>query len=315
MSHKILITGGSGFIGSHLVDELLKREDHQLLVIDNFSTGRRDNLRPHPRLEIIEDSIVNADHMQQIFDRFKPHSVIHAAASYKNPDDWVEDSLTNAAGTAIILKNSMRLNVSRFIYFQTALCYGLKPQEQPISLAHPILPGDSSYAISKTAGEYYVQMSSLDWVTFRLANAYGPRNISGPLPTFFKRLTAGQPCFVMDTRRDFVFVDDMVTAVIRALDGKGQGTYHLSSGADYSIQELFHETVEALGISASAEVRPRDEDDVFSILLDPSRTQQDLQWRPETSLKEGVRRAIAYYQQFGIEQTFTHLRHAEKAST
>src|SRR5207248_2858974 len=116
-----------------------------------------------------------------------------------------------------------------FVYFQTALCYGLKPLEQPITLDHPILPGASSYAISKTAGEQYVMLSGLDYLSFRLANAYGPRNLSGPLPTFFQRLNAHKSTFVMDTRRDFVFVDDLVDVVMKALDGVGRsGVYHIS---------------------------------------------------------------------------------------
>ena len=83
--------------------------------------------------------------------------------------------------------------MERLLYFQTALCYGTQPIEQPITLDHPIRP-DSSYAISKTAGEQYIELSGLDFVSFRLANAYGPRNISGPLPTFYHRLTEGKPC-------------------------------------------------------------------------------------------------------------------------
>ena len=114
----------------------------------------------------------------------------------------------------------------------------------------------------------------------------------------------------MDTRRDFVFVDDMVDAVMLAVDGTGHGTYHLSSGGDVSIKELFDETVSALGIrlETPVEVRDRAPDDAFTILLDPSRTQADFGgWTPKTPLSEGVARAIAYYREHGIEQTFTHL--------
>ena len=163
----------------------------------------------------------------------------------------------------------------RLIYFQTALCYGLHPLEQPITLEHPVRPEGSSYAISKTAGEQYVMLSDLDFLSFRLANAYGPRNISGPLPTFFQRLTSGKACFVMDTRRDFIFVDDLVEVVVKAIDGAGRkGAYHISSGSDYAIKELFDETVHALNVTLDqpVEVRPRNPDDVFSILLDPTKT-------------------------------------------
>jgi len=150
-------------------------------------------------------------------------------------------------------------------------------------------------------------------VSFRLANAYGPRNISGPLPTFYQRLTEGKPCFVMDTRRDFIYVDDLIEIVMRALDGRGQGVYHVSSGSDYSIKELFDATLAALDIELDeeVEVRPRGEDDAYTILLDPTRAQQDFGWGVTTPLEEGVARAIAYYRERGIEQTYTHLKLGE----
>jgi UDP-glucose 4-epimerase len=200
------------------------------------------------------------------------------------------------------------------VYFQTALCYGLHPLEQPITLGHPLRPEDSSYAISKTAGEYYVRLSSLDWVSLRLANAYGPRNVSGPLPTFYHRLTTGKSCFVMDTRRDFIFVEDLIELVLKAIDGEGaSGVYHASSGRDNSIKELFDATVKALSLDPAPEieVRERNPDDAYTILLDPSRTQEEFGWRPETQLERGVEAAVRYYQEFGIEATYTHLNLAE----
>ena len=175
---KIFITGGSGFIGSHLADHLLARGD-EVLVIDNFATGRRDNLSPHKNLQVVEDTICNEKVVNELMESFQPDLVIHAAASYKDPTNWIEDSKTNVAGTSIVCQAMTKSNIKRIIYFQTALCYGLKPLEQPITLDHPILPRGSSYAISKTAGEDYIHLSGLDFVTFRLANAYGPRNISG----------------------------------------------------------------------------------------------------------------------------------------
>jgi len=304
----VLITGGAGFIGSHLVDRLLARGD-TVTVIDNFATGRRDNLTPHPSLHLIEGSIADLDLVSRAFTA-RPDVVVHAAASYKDPNDWAEDARTNVVGTAYVVQAAVAAGVTRLIYFQTALGYGLHPIEQPITLNHPVRPEGSSYAISKTAGEHYVMLSSLDCVSFRLANAYGPRNISGPLPTFFHRLTTGKACFVMDTRRDFIFIDDLVDVVMLAVDGRGRrGAYHVSSGSDYAIKELFDETVSALGISLEAPVavRPRNPDDVFSILLDPSQTAAEFGWAAGTPLSEGVKRAVAYYHAFGITATYTHL--------
>ena len=309
---KVLITGGAGFIGSHLADRLLA-DDHEVLVIDNYETGRRDNLSEQDGLEIVEASIVDADAVNDAFERFKPDRVVHAAASYKDPDAWAEDVATNALGTANVVRAAQASGVDRLLYFQTALCYGTQPIEQPITLSHPIRP-DSSYAISKTAGEQYIELSGLDFVSLRLANAYGPRNISGPLPTFFHRLSEGKPCFVMETRRDFIYVDDLIDVVYDAVvGGKGSGHYHASSGSDFSIKELFDATVAALGIELEeeVEVRPRAEDDAFTILLDPSRIREDFGWEPKTPLTEGVASAIAYYDEFGIEQTFTHLKVGE----
>ena len=289
-------------------------EGHQVLVIDNYSTGRRDNLDEREGLTIVEDTIDDARAVDDAFGSFAPEFVVHAAASYKDPDAWAEDVVTNALGTVNVVKATRAAGVERLLYFQTALCYGTTPEEQPVTLSHPIRP-DSSYAISKTAGEQYIEMSGLDFVSFRLANAYGPRNISGPLPTFFHRLTVGKSVFVMDTRRDFIYVDDLVDVVMQAvLEAKGHGHYHVSSGSDFSIKELFEATIAALpevALDEDVEVRPRGEDDAFTILLDPSRIREDFGWEPKTPLDDGVRRAIEYYRERGISQTYTHLRIAE----
>jgi UDP-glucose 4-epimerase len=307
---KVLITGGAGFIGSHLADRLLGRSD-SVLVIDNFATGRRDNLAPQDGLTLVEGTIADTALVDKLFDEFAPEVVVHAAAAYRDPDDWAEDARTNVVGTTNIMLASKRAAVKRLVYFQTALGYGLKPLEQPITLGHPLRPEGSSYAISKTAGEHYVELAGLDFISFRLANAYGPRNLSGPLPTFYQRLTTGKPCFVMDTRRDFVYIDDLVSLVMKAVDGRGAaGYYHISSGSDYSIKELFDATVKALGVKLDqpVEVRPRNPDDAYTILLDPSKTQETFDWRVETSLEEGVRAAVDWYGRNGITQTYTHLK-------
>jgi len=307
---KVLITGGAGFIGSHLADRLLERGD-EVLVIDNYSTGRRDNLSSHAKLNIVEGTIADKGLVYGLFEDFHPDLVVHAAASYKDPDNWEEDARTNALGGAIITQASMKVEVKRLIYFQTSLCYGVKPLEQPITLNHPIRPGDSSYAISKTAAEQYIALSGIDFISFRLANAYGPRNLSGPLPTFYHRLTNDLECFVMDTRRDFIYVQDLIDIVVMALDDKGHsGYYHVSSGSDFSIKELFDNTVGALGIKLEEEVkaRQRNPDDAYTILLDPSKTGKDFGWSPTTPLSEGIKTTVDWYNVYGISQTYTHLK-------
>ena len=318
---RVLTTGGAGFIGSHLADRLLARGD-EVLVIDNYSTGRRDNLSPQDNLTVVEGTIAEQSLVNNVFHEFKPEQVVHAAASYKDPEDWVEDALTNLLGTVHVVKVSKEVGVRKLVYFQTSLCYGLHPVEQPITLDHPLFsgksPGGSSYAISKTGAEQYIELSGIDFVSFRLANAYGPRNLSGPLPTFFHRLTHNQPCFVMDTRRDFIYVQDLVDVVVKALDGMGQnGYYHISSGSDYSIKELFDCAVSALGIELEkeVEVRPRNKDDVYTILLDPSRTNREFDWEVTTPLEDGIRSTIEWYKEYGITQTYTHLKNVDGKSS
>jgi len=309
---RVLITGGGGFIGSHLADRLLA-ERNEVLVLDNWSTGRRDNLAGgRDGLTIVEDTIADSEAVDRAFKAFGPDSVVHAAASYKDPEAWEEDVRTNSLGTANVVRAAQRGGVERLVYFQTALCYGTQPIEQPITLSHPIRP-DSSYAISKTAGEQYIELSGLDFVSLRLANAYGPRNVSGPLPTFFSRLSDGKGVFVMDTRRDFIYVADLIDVVMQALEGTGHGHYHVSSGSDFAIKELLDATLDAMGIELDeeVEVKPRGEDDAFTILLDPSRINEDFGWKPETGLEEGVAAAIADYREHGIGETYTHLKVGE----
>ncbi|MBV8157098.1 MAG: NAD-dependent epimerase/dehydratase family protein, partial [Dyella sp.] len=202
---KVFVTGGCGQIGSHIIELLLERGD-QVVAIDNLATGRREHLRDHANLEVIIDTIADKALIDRVIGEFKPDAIVHTAASYKDPEDWYNDTLTNCVGGTNLIHAAKANGVGRFIYFQTALCYGVKPLQQPIRLDHPKLPANSSYAISKTVTEDYLEISGIDYVSFRLANVIGPRNVSGPLPIFFDRLTQGKKCFVTKARRDFVFV-------------------------------------------------------------------------------------------------------------
>ena len=306
---KVFVTGGCGQVGSHVAEMLLERGD-SVLAIDNFATGRPDHLRPHANLAFVEGSIADKPLIDQLIGDFKPDVLVHTAASYKDPDDWYSDALTNVVGGANLVQAAKANRVGRFVYFQTALCYGLKPLHQPIRLDHPKLPGNSSYAISKTAAEDYIELSGLDFVTFRLANVVGPRNVSGPLPIFFQRLSEGKRCFVTQARRDFVFVKDLARTVLSAADGRGRGTYHFSSGTDIAIRELYDAVVAAMRLNDYPEpdVRPLGPDDAPTILLDPSRTFADFGDLKFTPLAETVAAAVEYYRTFGVQGGYTHLK-------
>jgi nucleoside-diphosphate-sugar epimerase len=308
---KILVSGGCGQIGSRTTEMLLERGD-EVLAIDNFATGRRLHLpESHDGLTFIEGSIADRELIEQIFSEFKPNAVVHTAASYKDPNDWYNDTLTNCVGGANLVRVSLANNISRFIYFQTALCYGVKPIEQPISLSHPKFPANSSYAISKTASEDYIEISGLDYVTFRLANVIGPRNVSGPLPIFYQRLKDEKKCFVTRARRDFVFVGDLCKAVLRAVDGTGSGAYHFSSGKDVAIKELYDAVVAGMAIPEypEPEIRDLEPDDAPSILLDPTRTFEDFGKLDFTPLSETVKAGVDYFKEYGAFGGYTHLKH------
>jgi len=290
---RILITGIAGFIGSRLAEALLSH-GHSVSGIDNLSTGRVANV---PEA---------ADFTEGDIRRFKdfpagPWDLIyHCAASYKDRGAWEADASTNVLGTINVVRHGARI-----VYFQTSLCYGPAP-------VSPVRPDASlapvgSYAVSKTAGEAYIRDSGVPYVSLRLANIYGPRNLSGPIPTFYKRLTEGQPCTIVDSRRDYVYVDDLVWVAVNAAT-KGEGVYHVASGADRSIAELYAAITRELGMDVPAPtLTPRGPDDAATILLDPSGTEAAFGWRAMTPLETGIQRAVAWYREHGVTDTFTHL--------
>lgn len=306
---KVFVTGGAGNIGSTVIDILLARGD-QALALDDFSTGKDYHLQKHENLRFVEGSIVDYDLMDKLMTEFKPDVMVHCAASYKDPDDWITDSMVNTVGGANVVKVCQEHDVNRLIYFQTALCYGIHPKEHPITLNHQIDPDNSSYSISKTAAEEYIRLSGLDYVTFRLANVIGPRTVSGPGPIFFQRLKDGKQCFVTKARRDFIHTPDLAKLVVRAIDGEGHGTYHFSSGKDLAIKEFYDMIVEAMGFNdyPEPEIRELGEDDAASILLDPSRTFADFGDIEFTPIDQAIRDICDYYEEHGVGGGYTHLK-------
>jgi UDP-glucose 4-epimerase len=306
---RILITGVAGFIGSHLAEHFLEA-GHDVFGIDNLSTGRRENIPDD--VAFMESSIGSKWAVNNAFRQAKPEVVYHCAASYSDPDDWERDDFANVTGTIHVARASIQAKVRRLVYFQTSLCYGVAP-ESPVKVGAPLNP-TSSYAISKTAAEQYLFLSGLDVASLRLANIFGPRNLSGPIPTFYRRLTEGQPVTVVDTRRDFVFIADLVrAAVMFAEPHTPGGVWHIGSGADVSILQVFRLVRGALGLAdvPTPDVTPRGPDDAETILIDPSLTEAEFGWRAGTtmrSMEDGIDRAVAWYREHGVTNTFTHLK-------
>lgn len=282
---RVLITGAAGFIGSHL-HERLKADGHEVWGVDNFLTG-------HNHVEDVTPcDIVDRTRFYEIANYVRPELVIHCAASYSDPNLWHRDAETNVLGT-INATLAAKHHGARLFYFNTAL------------------PPISSYAISKIAGGQYIEQSGVPAVTFRLSNIYGPRNLSGPIPTFYKRLSAGEACTVVDTRRDMVYIDDLVRAVENAISRVDvTGTIDICSGTHRPIMELFKEVTVAMAGPefATAEELPAPTDDVAQMELNPSRALTELDWAPFVPLHEGIGAAVGWYAEHGVGATYTHLR-------
>lgn len=314
---KILITGGAGFIGSHLANKLLLDPTNEILIVDNLTTGRRENIPDSPNVKFIEGSIGCTAFCSAIFQIFKPDFLIHAAASYKNPLAWHEDVITNSVGAVNLINECKKHNVKKIIYFQTALAYGISPKESPISLSHPYFSGvsnsiESSYAVSKVLAEKYIQLSGIPFTSFRLCNMIGEANLSGAIPSFHKNIINNEPITIIDGRRDFLYVSELVSVVVKSITTHIDkvGYYNISSGKDYSIKDIFYMIVDLMGVDApkNITIKPVSDDDTKTILLDAQKTYMDFDWIPKTELKIAIHKAIKYYEKYPITESYTHLK-------
>jgi len=305
---RLLITGGAGCLGSNLIEHYLP-QGHNILVIDNFATGRPELLPEMPGLSLIEGSVADRDLVASAFDGFQPTHVIHSAAAYKDPQDWREDAESNITGTINVVEAARRAEVKRLVNFQTALCYG-RPDTVPIPVEHPTRPF-TSYGISKTAGEAYLALSDLPWVSLRLANISGPRLAIGPIPTFYKRLKAGQGCFCTDSVRDFLDMEDFLDIMDVVLrDDAPTGLFNVSTGEGHSIKEVFDTVAGYLGITLAQPVPvvPPGPDDVPAVVLDPAHTTKVLGWRAKIGFAETIERMLRWYDAHGVSAIYSHLQ-------
>lgn len=303
---RLLITGGAGCLGSNLIERYLPK-GHEICVIDNFATGWREAIPAQARLMVIEGSIADADLVKRTFTDFQPTHVIHSAAAYKDPNDWVEDTASNVLGTIHVAKASLAAGVKRFVNFQTALCYG-HPSKVPIPVDHPTAPF-TSYGISKTAGEAYLMQSGLPVVSLRLANICGPRLAIGPIPTFYKRLKAGQNCFCSNTVRDFLDMGDFFTLMDQVLEADvPTGVFNVSTGEGHSILDVYHAVASYLEmVPPEVSVVVPGADDVQEVVLDPSETEKAFGWRAKVGFADTIANQLRWYDQYGISDVYSHL--------
>lgn len=300
---KILVTGGAGFIGSHIVDRLVT-EEHDVVVVDNLSAGSRANV--NTGCKFIQAD-VTAPTLEGIFDRERPEIVFHHAAQIdvqKSVAESLSDARNNILGTLNLLNCCIRYGAKKIIYASSAAVYGT-PGYLPIDEKHPVCPV-SNYGISKHTPEHYLkvyrELHGLPYTVLRYANVYGPRQGTkgegGVICIFANRLLAGQPPVIFgdgSQTRDFVYVDDVVSANLRALDRGAGEILNIGSGVQVSVNELYErfKQVTALPIDA-VYAGPRPGDIVHSV-FDVSRASEVLGWRPQWVLDDGLRKTIEYY--------------------
>ena len=301
---KVIVTGGAGFIGSNLVDALVQRGD-EVVVIDNLSTGRRENLNPH--IKFYETSIGDPG-LADIFEKEKPDIVCHHAAQIdlrRSVNEPLFDAEVNILGSLNVIVNSIRSGVGKFVYASTGGAIYGEPQYLPVDEKHPINPV-SQYGVSKHTVEHYLHLyalqGELNYVALRYPNVYGSRQNpfgeAGVIAIFAGQMLHGEQPTIFgpgDKTRDYTHVSDIVEANILAIERGRNLICNIGTGVETSDQDIFDAIVKALGYSSSpifTSVRPGE---IQRICLDRSKADQELGWRPKTTLKDGIAKTVSYF--------------------
>ncbi len=304
---RILVTGGAGFIGSHVVDAYIEA-GHDVVVVDNLVTGKRTNV--HPQARFYEVDIRDEEAMRRIFADEKPDIVNHQAAlanvreSMEKPREYAE---VNILGSIVLLELSRQFGVRKFIYASTGGAVYGEPQFLPVTEDHPINPLDN-YGASKHAVEHYCYLYKanygLDYTVLRYPNVYGPRQDplgeAGVIAIFTGRMLRGEACIINgsgEQQRDFVYVGDVAWANVLALD-KGSGEiYNLGWGRGVDINSLFRQLASVVGYTREPVYGPPKLGEVFRIYLDARKAREELGWVPCVPLDEGLERTVAYFRE------------------
>ena len=302
---KILVTGGAGFIGSHVVDALVKQGD-EVVIIDNFSTGFEKNLNPAAKLYrlSIRDTAID-----KIFEREKPQVVIHLAAQtsvIRSITDPIFDADVNILGSLNVIANCVRTGVHKIVYASSSALYGT-PEYLPVDEKHPV-KSLSPYGVSKHTVEHYLfqnqTLNGLSFIVLRYANVYGPRQNprgEGGVVAIFagKMLSGEQPTIygLGDKSRDYVYVDDVVRANIIAAGSDETGIFNIGTGEETTDQKVFELISRACNYDGVPFYAVERAGEIKQIYLDNSRAVKILKWNPRVQVKEGIPMAMAYYKQ------------------
>jgi UDP-glucose 4-epimerase len=300
---KILVTGGAGFIGSHIVDAVVA-EGMDAVVLDDLSTGKKENINPKAvfyKADIRDESVAG------IFRDEKPDVVCHHAAQVNvrsSVDDPCGDAGINVVGSLNVIENCRSHGVRKFIFASTAGIYG----EQEIFPAHEGHPAHpmNPYGAAKLAVEnylyYYLRVFGMPYVALRYANVYGPRQDpygeAGVVAIFAGKMLAGvEPVINGDggQTRDYVYVKDVVAANVMAIKGDIAGAFNVGTGKETSVSELYEALREKTGYKGVKSHGPAKAGEQYRSVLDCSLIKTIIGWAPGTPLEKGLEETVAFF--------------------
>ena len=304
----VLVTGGAGFVGSHLADRLLEQGLH-VAVVDNLSSGRREYLDSKISFHQLD---IGAAELADVFRQEKPQVVFHLAAQAsvaRSVADPEEDSRVNVMGTLNLLRMCSRFGVDRFVYSSTGGALYGDPTQLPCTETHAIRPV-SPYGASKHAAESYVHaygaLAGFKYTILRPSNIYGPRQDpygeAGVIAIFTQRMLEKKEVTIFGSgaqERDFVYVGDVIEAYLKALEQEANEEYNIGAGYGTSVNEIFDMLAEATGYKERPVYGPPREGDVFKISLDSSKAESLLGWSPQVDMATGLKLTVDYHRNHG----------------
>jgi UDP-glucose 4-epimerase len=305
---RILVTGGAGFIGSHVVDAYIAA-GHEVAVLDNFSTGREANLNPSAEAHRID--LRDQPGVEKLVATFRPEIVNHHAAQSEVPKsvaDPTYDAQVNIVGGLNLLKACIDHDVAKIVFSSTGGALYGEPDVVPADEDHPVRPL-SPYGTSKFCFEQYLgtfkRTFGLEFTVLRYANIYGARQDFASeegrvVAIFASRMLEGRPVTVDgdgEQSRDMLHVGDVATANLAALERGAGGTFHVSTGIPVTVNDLFRKLAQLTGYRAVANTGPARKGDVYRIALDNTRARGELGWEPRINLEEGLSLTVDYFRE------------------
>jgi UDP-glucose 4-epimerase len=306
----ILVTGGAGFIGSHIVDAYIEA-GHDVTVVDDLSSGRRENVNPAATFH--ELSVLD-DGLRDVFHSERPDIVNHHAAQIsvvRSLQDPSFDARVNILGSIRLIECALEFGTRRFIFASTGGALYGEPESIPCDEAHPIAPL-SPYGTAKYAVEMYLKTYRLtrgfSSACLRYSNVYGPRQDphgeAGVVAIFAERMLANSDITIFGDghqARDFLHVEDVVRANLRILDSDLEDvlatglTVNLGTGVETSVNDIFGHLSGALGYHRAPVHEPERPGDVYRIALDASKARRVIGWKPDVDLEEGLKRTAEWF--------------------